>query len=183
MRDLKDIGERELAGRIAGGERGHVEAALCERFMPRIRAFGLLHLRNEDAASELVQEVLVGVLAALREGRVCELERLPAFVMGTCRNTVLNWHSRTRRQGALLELFAAGLTDSWEPEVSALDLERLRGCLKKLPPREGTLITLTFFGELSSEQIGDELGLKSGAVRVARHRALKRLLTCLESGT
>ncbi len=39
------------------------EAELCRRFAPRIRLYGLRHLRDQDRARDLVQAVL---LAALR---------------------------------------------------------------------------------------------------------------------
>lgn len=163
-----------------------MERALCERLIPRIRAYGLLHLRDEDAASDLVQHVLVVVIEALRHGKLTDPEGLVSFVLGTCRNTVKNWRTVARRRVALLQ----PLVDGAEPSVEAgmeeavargAELVRLEECMRRLSARETALVTLTFFRELSGAELGEELEMKPGAVRVARHRALKQLLACLEA--
>ena len=64
-----------LAARIvaAGGQdREAAEAELCRRLAPRIRLFGLKHLRDRDAAADLVQQVLLITLEGLRAGKVRE---------------------------------------------------------------------------------------------------------------
>jgi RNA polymerase sigma-70 factor (ECF subfamily) len=82
-----DVPDREMARRIAGAgpDARDAEAALCRRFAGRIRLYGLRHLRDEDAAADLVQLVLTKVLEALRSGRVETPDSLASFVLGTCR--------------------------------------------------------------------------------------------------
>src|SRR4026207_1183499 len=78
--------DAELARRIAAAARardGAGEAELCRRFAPRIRFYGLRHLRNEAAAADLVQDVLLMILQKLRAREVREPERLPPFLLGT----------------------------------------------------------------------------------------------------
>ena len=62
-----------------------------------------------------------------------------------------------------------------------MDLDRLARCLEGLPERDRSVIVLSFYAEAASEEIGSELGLKPGNVRVVRHRALARLRACLEA--
>lgn len=170
-----------LARRICAGERGEVERSLCLVLLPRIRAYGLLHLRSAEAADELVQDVLVVVLEALRKNSVEDPERLPAFVMGTCRHAVLHGRARELRRSELLAAWGPSLIEEAGTSAeSTVDLERLGGCFGRLTPRLASLLTLTYFEESSSEEIGRELRMTAGAVRVARHRALKQLLACLE---
>jgi RNA polymerase sigma-70 factor, ECF subfamily len=77
----------ELVRCIALRERAHeAEAELCRRFAPRVRLYGLRHLRTEDRAADLVQSVLLAVLEAARAGRIAEPEHVGRFVLGTCRN-------------------------------------------------------------------------------------------------
>src|SRR5262245_31368947 len=91
-----------LARRIAGGADRDAEHRLCARLFPRVRAYGLRHLAGDEAAaSDLAQQVLVTVIESLRSGRVTEPERLAAYVMGTCRNTVLAFRKGERRRRAL----------------------------------------------------------------------------------
>ena len=85
----------EIAG--AGPGRSDAERALCRRYAPRIRLYGLRHLRDDDRAADLVQTVLLGVLQAAREGRVRAPEQLVRFILGTCRNTTLRVQETDRR--------------------------------------------------------------------------------------
>jgi len=62
------------------------EAGICKRFAGRIRAYRLRHLRDERAARDLVQQVLLATIEALRQARVGSPERIDAFVLGTARN-------------------------------------------------------------------------------------------------
>ena len=106
-----------LARRISGRapERdAAAEAAICRRFGPRIRLYGLKHLRSEAAAADLVQDVLVMVLTKLRDGAVREPERLASFVLGMARQTVIDQQRGGRRRARILEAFPVDLTPAAE---------------------------------------------------------------------
>ena len=77
-----------LARRVVDGDRA-AEAELCRRMLPRIRAWGMKHTRDEAAANDVAQHAMVSVLEALRAARVVEIDRLGAFVIGTCKNTLM----------------------------------------------------------------------------------------------
>jgi RNA polymerase sigma-70 factor (ECF subfamily) len=173
---LEDI---RLARRVALEGDASAEAALCTRLYPRIRAFGRRHLRDVAAASDLAQTVLVTVIEALRARRVEELEKFPAFVMGTSRNMVWDWRRGERRRQSLLEKFGPSFVSVVEPPVERVDAMRLGECLEHLGARERSVVTLTFFAERSADEIARELGMTAGNVRVTRHRALKHLHECL----
>ena len=82
--------DSDLVHRIALGHDTEAEAELVRRMAPRIRLYGLRHLRNPDAADDLVQQVLIVALEALRAGRLRESDKLASFVLGTCRMAVLD---------------------------------------------------------------------------------------------
>src|SRR5690349_19763658 len=85
--DLEETDHAELVRRVAATGRDRAaETELCRRFAPRVRLYGLKHLRDEDRARELVQTVLVAMIEALRAGRVEDPERFDRFVLGMCRN-------------------------------------------------------------------------------------------------
>jgi RNA polymerase sigma-70 factor (ECF subfamily) len=67
------------------------------------------------------------------------------------------------------------------PEPLALDRERLAGCLERLAERERSVMLLSFFADKAADEVGAELGLSAGNVRVIRHRALGRLRECMEA--
>ena len=184
METLHDDREEDavLARRIGAGHDPEAEARLCLRLLPRVRAYGLRHLREGAAALDLAQHVCVVVLEALREGRVEEPDRLAAFVMGACRNTVLEWKGVDRRRGELLEKFGPSFASFAELSAPEVDRERLTHCLEELKPRERTIIALTYFSERSGEEIASELAMSLGSIRVARHRALGHLHDCITRG-
>jgi RNA polymerase sigma-70 factor (ECF subfamily) len=168
-----------LARRVALEGDASAEAALCSRLYPRVRAYGRRHLRDDAAASDLAQTVLVVVIEALRDRRIEELEKFPAFVMGTSRNMASDFRRGERRRHSLLEKFGPSFASVVEPPVDRVDGERLGKCLEHLGARDRSVVTLTFFAERSADDIARELGMTAGNVRVTRHRALKHLHECL----
>jgi RNA polymerase sigma-70 factor, ECF subfamily len=171
-----------LALRVTAERDGPAEALLCRRLFPRIRAYGMRHLRDGAAAADLAQEVLVVVICALREGRVEEPARFAAFVAGVCRNTVRDWQKIERRRATLRGTFGPSLAAEAEGGAPALDRAKLARCLEHLAPRERTILALTYFAEQDAGEIGREIALAAGAVRVARHRAIAQLYDCLTRG-
>ena len=173
-----------LARRISGSAPGRdaaAEAEICRRLGPRIRLYGLKHLRNEAAAADLMQDVLVMVLQKLREGAVREPERLASFVLGTARQTVVDGRRSGRRRSRILETFPVDLLPPDEEMSNSLDTERLGRCLATLPERERAVLVMTFYDDRSADAVGSELGLSAGNVRVIRHRGLERLRGCMNA--
>jgi RNA polymerase sigma-70 factor (ECF subfamily) len=158
------------------------ESELCRRLAPRVRLYGLRHLRDRHGAADLVQNVLLMTLERLRAGRIREPERIGSFVLGSCRMTVLEMRRGTRRREALLERFGdvAATFESSEPGL--LDGDRLARCLEALSERERSVVVLTFFADRNADDVGAELSISSGNVRVIRHRALSRLRACVDVG-
>jgi RNA polymerase sigma-70 factor (ECF subfamily) len=156
------------------------ERALCERFAGRIHAYGLRHLRDRPAAQDLVQHVLLSVLQALRAGRVEEPTRLDAYVLGTCRNAVMDMRRGDARQRRVAQESAAGLPEGYEPSLHQVDRTRLEDCLRRLEARERAVVLATFLEDRDADEIGRTLSLSPGNVRVIRHRALAHLQGCVE---
>lgn len=158
------------------------ERELCRKYAPRIRGYGLRHLRDASAAADLVQQVLLILLAALREGRAGDPARLDGWVLVTCRNVVMDLRRGQQRQRRLAAESAAGLPDGYLPAWSGVDRLRLEQCLMGLEPRALSVVMATYVEDQDAEEIGRALGLTAGNVRVIRHRALAQLQVCLEGG-
>ncbi len=176
----RSLPDGRLAARVTAGAGADREAEreVCRRFAPRIRLYGLRHLRDESAAADLVQEVLLAVLEQLRAGALRELDRLASFVLGACRLAALERRRSAARREALLQRFGPDLAGG-EPERPRLDVERLEGCLEGLAPRERAVLQLSFYADRTSGDIAAELELTPGNVRVVRHRALAHLRACM----
>jgi RNA polymerase sigma-70 factor (ECF subfamily) len=158
------------------------EREICQRYAHRVRAYGMVHLRDQAAAQDLVQHVLLSVLEALREGRIEDRSRLDAYVLGTCRNVVMDMRRGDARRKKLAERAAAGLPEGYEPAWTRIDRMRLEMCLQGLEPRERAVVLATFLEDRDADEIGTALALTAGNVRVIRHRALQRLQSCVEAG-
>jgi RNA polymerase sigma-70 factor (ECF subfamily) len=156
------------------------EAEICRRFAPRVRLFGLRHLRNESAAADLAQDVLIITLEKLRAGVVRDAERLAAFVLGTARQCIVDSRRNTARRERILDTFPIDLPPLIEESSEPLDTARLHECLQSLPERERTVLLMTFYADDSAQTVGNALGLSAANARVVRHRGIERLRHCMK---
>ena len=157
-----------------------VETELCRRFAPRVRLYGLRHLRDGDRARDLVQAVLLVLVEAVRGARIEEAEHVDRFVLGACRNVVSRMRDGASRAIPVdpIELEIAGAMPTFE----RLDTPRLLRCMLKLDLRSRVVVHMCFHDDASAEEIGAHLGTSAGNVRVLRHRAIAQLRRCLDRG-
>ena len=167
-----------LVRQIQAGD-GGAEAELFRRMAPRIRLYGLRHLRDSYAADDLTQQVLITTLEALRAGRLREPEKLASFVLGTCRVTVLELYRTSQRRERLRERFGPDLATSTSFSVPQLDHDQLERCVQGLKERERTVIMMTFYDEQTGAEVANFLGISEANVRVIRHRAIHQLRACM----
>ena len=174
-----EMSDAALVRCIADGQH-EAEDEVCRRMGPRIRLYGLRHLRSASAADDLVQHVLLKTLEALRGRRLRDAEKLAPFVLGTCRMTVLDLRRNHERHEQILEEFGSTLVPV-RPDAAPLDADRLARCVAALRERERSVIVMTYYDETSATETGRHLGISEANVRVIRHRALKQLRSCMEA--
>ena len=170
--------DAELAQQAGSGD-PEAEAELFRRMAPRIRLYGLRHLRDEHAADDLTQQVLITTIEALRAGRLREPEKLASFVFGTCRMTVLDMRRGAQRKERLLEQYGVDLLAPAPAPEPALDREQLTRCVQSLKERERAVVIMTFYDEQTSVDVSRFLGVSEANVRVIRHRAIHQLRHCM----
>jgi RNA polymerase sigma-70 factor (ECF subfamily) len=173
------LSDADLVRRIESGHDREAEGELYRRMAPRVRLYGLRHLRDGCAADDLTQQVLITTLEALRAGRLREPERLASFVLGTCRMTVLDLRRSAQRRERLLEQFGADLLAPAQSSAPQLDHERLVRCVEALKERDRTVVVMTFYDERTGADLAGFLGLSDANVRVIRHRAIQQLRQCM----
>ena len=180
-----DTPEALAARRIAAAAPGHApeaEAELYRLLAPRARRYGLPHLRDAHAASDLMQQVMALTIEQLRSGRLREPERVLSFVLGACRLTVMDFRRGERRREDLLQRYADALPVADIHVAPRLDHRRLAECLERLPERERSVIVMSFYDDQPSDVVGEQLGLSAGNVRVIRHRGIDKLRRCVDAG-
>lgn len=132
---------------------------------------------DNGAADDAAQEVCIAVLSALPRYRD---EGVPfeAFVYSIAARKLADIHRAAgRRAVPVAELpDEIDLTDG--PEALAIrssDASLARELLEILPEQQREILLLRVAVGLSAEETGRALGITPGAVRVAQHRALRRL--------
>jgi RNA polymerase sigma-70 factor (ECF subfamily) len=165
----------------APGRDSAAEAELCRRLGPRIRLYGRKHLRDEAAAADLMQDVLVLLLSRLRQRGVREPEQIVSFALGTARQMVADRRRGDARRVRILEKFPVDLLppELEEETREPVDTRRLKRCLGALPERERAVLVMTFYDDRPADAVAAELKLSAGNVRVIRHRGLERLRGCM----
>src|SRR6185436_7753400 len=177
--------EIRLGRRIAAaGARRDVaaESDLYRRLAPRVRLYGRRHLRDDEEAHDLMQQVMVATLEKLRAGEVREPERIVSFVFGMCRMVTMEMRRGERRRDELLEKYGPDLEIADIAIPPRLDEARVAACLERLAERERTVLILSFYEDEPADRVGEMLGLSAGNVRVIRHRAMERLRDCVMGG-
>ncbi len=174
-----ELTDAELVRQIGSGSGREAEAELFRRMAPRIRLYGLRHLRDPHAAEDLTQQVLMTTLEALRAGRLRESEKLASFVLGTCRLTVLDLRRNAQRKERLLQQFGADLLAPVQPAMPSLDHQQLARCVQSLKERERAVVVMSFYDEQTGADVATFLGVSEANVRVIRHRAMHQLRDCM----
>jgi len=176
------LSDADVVRRIGSGHDHEAEGELFRRMAPRVRLYGLRHLRDGHAADDLTQHVLLTVLEALRASRLREPEKLAAFVLGTCRMTVLDLRRGAQRRARLLEQFGMDFMAPTQPSIPQLDHKQLTACVQTLKERERTVIVMTFYDERTGADVAGFLGVSEANLRVIRHRAIHQLRACMGAG-
>jgi RNA polymerase sigma-70 factor (ECF subfamily) len=178
---VQGVADGDLARRIAARPNGGAapeEAELYRRFAPRVRLYGRRHLRDDAAAQDLAQEVLLIAIERLRAGSVRNPEEIGSFILSTARLTATARRRTDNRRAHLAS--QAAVTDTVDADFAdVLDLPRLARCLSAVEAHARQVIILTYYAERTAAQIAAELGGTSGAIRIARHRAMERLRDCM----
>lgn len=175
MTDGDPRSERDLA----------LAADLAHRFTGRLELFALRRLRDRHLAEDVAQEALQRTVKALGDGKVANTEALPGFLFETARHICQQHLRHSGRESRALDVFGAGSSEqSTDPDplaqlVSKERAEQTRQALARLGESDREVLRLAFADGMDARTIGARLGLTAGAVRVRRHRALRRLADIL----
>jgi len=157
---------------------------LAARFWERLRLFASRRLGDASLAEDLAQETLRRVSTALREGRLENPQALPAFVFQTARHLCLQRDRSAARESRALSRWRAEPSDEVEGDalLGLLSEERraaVRRALDGLEPKDHQLLKLLYYQDAATLDIARQLGISAEALRVRKHRALRRLAVLL----
>ncbi len=179
-----DRPDGDLAREVASSPAGHAAAAegeLYRRFARRIRLFGVKHLRDDMAADDLAQQVMLIAIERLRAGEIRNPDEIGSFILSTSRMVATGLRRTERRREYLHMRIEGGEPVDMPRDERLFDADRVKPCLASMRERERTILLLTYYVERSAAEIAESMGMTAGAVRVARHRAVAAMRDCLEA--
>jgi len=157
-----------------------------EGFRLPLRIFAARRLGDWTAAEDVSQETLRVGLEAMQKGRIKSVEVLPGFLFQTAVHLCMHRGRSAAREKRALERFHPASGEESDSEahpletlISAERQAQVREALARLDPEERQVLEWTYREELPSEAIGRKLGVATGAVRMRRHRAIRRLAALL----
>jgi RNA polymerase sigma factor (sigma-70 family) len=162
---------------IGSGDRD-AERDFAVRYLPRVRAMLLARSRDLDLSTDLLQDVMIESICALRRGQLREPAKLTAFVLAIARN-VLNSHYRTAaRQPERLE-FPDDIPDM-DSLVDKVEEQQRRSLamnvIAGMNPTDRAILHLTLVEGLKPGIIAEKLGLSPDVVRQRKLRATRRVV-------
>jgi RNA polymerase sigma-70 factor (ECF subfamily) len=174
---------RTLAERIHQGDTA-AETELVHEFSHRIFVMGVVRTRDREAARELVQDVLMAVIAGLRKGQLQDADKLAAFVHGTARNLINN-RLRDASQRPPMDPLPEDLAQT--SSIAQLeDAERVRlvlQALERLGQEDRKILWMTLVEGQKPGEIAAALGLTPEVVRTRKLRAVKKVSELIEKKT
>lgn len=162
------------------------ESELARLFWDRLRVFAARRLGDAVAAEDVAQETLRRVVQSVRADRLRSPEALPAFVFQTARNICLQRHRSAYRESRAMSRLGGATAEPSTTSDPLLDLiteERrrvVRAALTRLDSEDRTLLQLFFYEGSGTAEVAERLGATPGAIRVRKHRALRRLSELLQ---
>lgn len=171
--------------RYSGGLPLAEDRDLAGPYWERVRLFALRRVGDPATAEDLAQETLRVAGAVLREGRLSNPDALPAFIFQTARNLCMQRHRSGARESRALGRLHAEHTGQAEPPDTLLLIvgeERcvaVRRALARLESGDRQLLQFLYFDDLPTADVSARLGVTPDALRVRKHRALRRLAVAL----
>ncbi|MEC9368652.1 MAG: sigma-70 family RNA polymerase sigma factor, partial [Pseudomonadota bacterium] len=150
--------DEELLGRIAGGDRGAMQA-LYARHSVRIYRFIMARSRNAAIAEELTHEAFIEIWRSAPNFRGASAAS--TWMFSIARNTALS-ALRRKRENALDEEAAGQLEDASDtPETAAQKTDKrqiMLECINKLTADQREVIDLVYYQEKSVAEVSEITG-------------------------
>ena len=171
-----------LVARIGDGDE-EAEERLVQAFAARVRMMVRARMRGRGDEADLIQEILMAAIAALRRRQLRDADKLGAFIAGIARNIVNN---QVRTQSArppeqTLEDHAA--VADFRDEIARRDrIAMVKQALESIGKEDRRILWMTLVDGLKPGEIALRTGMGVDAVRARKSRALKKVAERLQDG-
>jgi RNA polymerase sigma-70 factor (ECF subfamily) len=155
----------------SGSTNAFTIAELFEEHETRLQRYALRLAVDSEQANDLVQETFVKALTHLNQLQSLNPHQRQAWLYKVLRNHFLDQQRARQREQALLQKLADLTRAADEPEEVALELT-LDDSLKRMPQIYREVVQRRYLLEMTSEQIGEEMGVPAATVRSRLHLAI-----------
>ncbi|MET0423709.1 MAG: SigE family RNA polymerase sigma factor [Actinoplanes sp.] len=141
---------------------------------PALMRTAYLLTGNQHDAEDLLQSALTKSAMRLRAIRIIDLEAYVRRAM--YHQQVDRWRLRFRRRETLTDPQGSAL-DTAIADSSGRTATKLlvRDALRRLPPKQRTVVVLRYFEDLTESEIAAQCGWAVGTVRSQMHKAMTKL--------
>lgn len=147
--------------------------------------FQIVH--DKSITEDLLQDVLVNLIDRIGELQIKSRDHLVNYIISSCKNRAFNY---LRGKRAHPETSIDLLLDMPDPLQNGTQIEsfliakdeisRLARIWDRLNPRDQYILESYYIMEMSTHEIGQELGIKPDSVRMALTRARKTAYQLME---
>jgi RNA polymerase sigma-70 factor (ECF subfamily) len=155
-------------------------AALYESYYDRISRYAFVRLGNQADAEELAGEVFLRALESLDSYKERGVP-MQAWLFRIAHNLIVDHYRKVKNQKTV-SIDTVSIKAGSDPEKQAMiefEITRVKRALSRLTESQRKVIELRFFGGLTSEEAGQVLKKRPGAVRELQSAAVKTLRSLL----
>lgn len=169
----------EMLLRVAKGDEDAFEEVF-RRFSRQVLALARRRLPDASGAEEATQEAFASIWRSAHSFRP-ERGTGSAWLFAIARNAVVDG-TRQRVEPPANDAPEQPSGDPSPSEITESDWVawEVHTALGRLPDKEQTVISLTYFSEFSQQEIADQLELPLGTVKTRTRSGLSRMATLLE---
>lgn len=172
----------KLIQRILAGDE-NAFAILIEKYQRQVHAFAFRKVRDFQTAEDITQETFLRVhqkLATLNDPA-----KFSGWLYAIVNHLCIAWYRKNRLQTeALQEIYISEIeTEAYSRYIARehakttaeVQHDLVKKLLTKLKESDREVITLHYFEEMTSSEIGDFLGVSENTIKSRLHRARQRL--------
>ena len=151
-------------------------AGLYNEYYDKIARYIYVRMGNRAEAEDLAGEVFLKALESLGSYQERGVP-MQAWLFKIAHNMVVDYLRRSSRRGfvSVDEVEVEAESDPQEIAETNIEMARVAEAMGRLTPAQRQVVELRFFGGLTSEEAGNVMNKKSGAVREMQSAAIKRL--------
>jgi len=171
---------RDLVASANAGDQAAFEEVVRETHR-RVYSLAYRLVGDRAEAEDVAQEAYLRMFRGLASFR--EEARFETWMYRIVANCAVSALRRRGRFGDIVSDEELEVPTPEQPEQRSADSDELSRALAMLPEGQRVVVILKDVYGLSCREIGDELGVGEGAVKVRLHRARKRLADILTGGS